>query len=100
MLTKPQIISDESAVAYSIVVIICIFLLFTIIYILSTPAVNLVFTVFNADILPMGIVSSRTRDTLMWQRTVWGVLPFFVGIFLLLVYPIIRALMAKRAGGD
>jgi len=69
------------------------------VYVVVSPALNLVFSVFNNDIMPMGIVSERTRDTLMFQRGIWAALPFFVAIMLLLVYPIIRALMRKRAEG-
>jgi hypothetical protein len=95
-----RFIANESAVAYSIVAITCIFLLISIVYVVSSPIVNLVFSVVNADIIPMGIMSDRTRDTLLFQKTIWQAIPFFVAIMLLLVYPIIRSLMKKRAEGE
>ena len=95
-----QFISDDSAVAYSLVFIVALFFLITVIYILSAPIVNQVFQVFNEDIIPMEIVSERTRDTLMFQRAMWQALPFFVAVFLLLIYPVIRALLEKRSAGE
>jgi len=94
-----KFLRDRRGTAYSIVLIACTLLMVSIIYVVSEPLVNKVFDTFNTELVDEGIVSERTRDTLMFQRGIWAALPFVFGVVLLLFWPVMRALMEKR-GGD
>jgi len=94
-----KFLNDNRGTAYSIVLIACTLLMVSIIYVVSEPLVNKVFDTFNTELVDEGIVSERTRDTLMFQRGIWAALPFVFGVVLLLLWPVMRALMEKR-GGD
>ena len=94
-----KLLNDNRGTAYSIVLIACTLLMVSIIYVVSEPLVNKVFDTFNTELVDEGIVSERTRDTLMFQRAVWLALPFVFAVVLLFLWPVVRALMEKR-GGD
>lgn len=85
--------------AYTFLIIGALFILFTILYILMSPVVNNWIAGFNENILPMGIVSTKTIDTLNFQVRMWNMIPIIIVLVLFLFYPIIRALM-KKAEGD
>ena len=91
-------INDTNGTAYSIFIIIMIFVLASVVMIVSLPAFNNAIDQYNSEFVDKDIASQRTVDTLEFQFNMFRAMPFFVAFTLLFLYPIVVALLKRRTG--
>ena len=93
-----KFLRDRRGTAYSIILIIATFVLISVVWIFASPMMNDVFSTVNTQLIDTGTISTRTQDTIEFNRMMFNLLPFVFAFVLLFLYPILRALMERRAG--